>query len=250
MARKRATAKSAPTKGRAAGTPDVPKKQKKVRWYHQVWQAYQMTREADPAVTWWMLLVLVGALAIGIGLGFAFLSPVYGGVVALPFGVLGAMFLLARRAERAAFRRIEGQPGAARAALGTIRRGWSFPEEPVAIDPRSQDLVFRGVGRPGVLLVSEGPPNRAGRLLENERKRTARVLPSVPIHLIQCGNGEGQVPLHKLPQAVRKLKPTLTRHEVAAVDKRLTALGGARLPIPKGIDPTRMRPDRRAIRGR
>src|SRR5690606_33153503 len=134
--------------------------------------------------------------------------------------------------------------------LGTIRRGWSFPEEPVAIDPRSQDLVFRGVGRAGVVLSSEGPPNRAARMLEAERKRTARALPSVPVHLVQCGNAEGQVPLRKLTKQVQKLKSTLTKQEVAEVNKRLTALGGTRLPIPKGVDPARARPDRKGIRGR
>jgi hypothetical protein len=36
---------------------------------------------------------------------------------------------------------------------------------------------------------------------------------------------------------------------VQAVSKRLASLG-PRLPIPKGIDPTRIRPDRRAMRGR
>jgi len=35
-------------------------KVKKTRWYHQVWQAYQMTRKVDPAVTWIVLAVFVG----------------------------------------------------------------------------------------------------------------------------------------------------------------------------------------------
>lgn len=106
------------------------------------------------------------------------------------------------------------------------------------------------MGRPGIVLIAEGPAGRASRLLENERKRTARVVPSVPITLLQCGNGEGQVPLRKLPVAVRKLKPQLTKQEVAEVDKRLTALGAMRPPLPKGIDPTKARPDRKGMRGR
>ena len=117
------------------------------------------------------------------------------------------MFVLARRAETAAYTQIEGQPGAAYAALGTIRRGWTFTQEPVAVDPRTQDLVFRGVGRPGVVLVGEGPAPRIAKLLEAERKRTARVISGAPITLIQVGDGEGQVPLRKLPRAVQKLRP-------------------------------------------
>ena len=101
-----------------------------------------------------------------------------------------------------------------------------------------------------VVLVGEGPAPRIGRLLEAERKRTARVISGVPITLIQAGDGEGQVPLRKLPRAVQRLKPTLTKQEVGEVLKRLTALGAVRLPVPKGIDPMRARPDRKGMRGR
>jgi hypothetical protein len=227
-----------------------PPKQKKTRWYHQVWQAYRMTRKADPAVTWLLLGVFVGVIAVALIIGLLWGPWLYTLLLGIPFALLAAMLVLARRAEAAAYTQIEGQPGASRAALGTIRRGWNFPEEPVAVDPRTQDLVFRGVGRAGVVLVGEGPAPRIGRLLESERKRTARLLPNVPIHLVQAGSGEGQVPLRKLPRTVQKLKPTLTKQETSEVIKRLTALGAVRLPVPKGVDPMRARPDRKGMRGR
>lgn len=233
-----------------AGSSTKQKKPKKRRWYHQVWAAYQMTRKEDPNVTWVMAAVFVGILAVALGIGVLWGPWVYTLLVGLPFALLGSMFVLTRRAERAAYGQIEGQPGAARAALGTIRRGWTFTEEPVVVDPRTQDLIFRGIGRPGVVLVSEGPPGRVNKLLDKEEKRISRVLPNVPVTKIQCGNGEGQVALRKLPRAVQKLKPQLTRPETGEVLKRLTALGAARLPIPKGIDPTRARPDRKGMRGR
>jgi len=226
-----------------------PKKQKKQRWYHQVWDAYKMTRTEDPAVTWIMLAVFVGILAVAIGIGLAWGPWVYTLIVGLPFAFLGSLFVLTRRAETAAYSRIDGQPGAARAALGTIRRGWTFDDEPVALTPQ-QDLVFRGVGRAGVVLVGEGPTHRVTKLLEGEKRRITRVLPNVPVTTIQCGNGEGQVPLKKVSRTVQKLRPTLTKPETAEVSKRLRALGGAKLPIPKGIDPTRARPDRKGMRGR
>jgi hypothetical protein len=247
MARKNSGSTGAPAAGEQVAKQKKPKKQ---RWYHQVWAAYQMTRKQDPAVTWVMLGVFVGILAVALGIGLWWGQWVYTLIVGLPFAALGAMFVLTRRAERAAYRQIEGQPGAARAALGTIRRGWTFDEEPVAVDPRTQDLVFRGVGRAGVVLVSEGPAHRAKRLLESERKRVTRVLPNVPVTLVQVGNDEGQVALPKLPRTVQKLKPTLTKPETAEVSKRLRALGAARLPIPKGVDPTRARPDRKGLKGR
>ncbi len=235
---------SRPGTGKAADTPP------KVRWYKQLWMAYTMARETDPSVTWWVLGSFVGVLALGAVLGVLAHNFVYFTVMAIPFAALAGMYVLARRAETAAYSRIEGKPGASLSALSTVRRGWTFTEEPVAVDPRTQDLVFRGLGRPGVVLVGEGPAHRVGKLLEAERKRTARVLSGVPITVLQVGSDEGQVALRKLPRTVQKLKPKLTKAEVGEVGKRLNALGGARLPIPKGVDPLRARPDRRGMRGR
>lgn len=243
MARQNTSAASSEPSGK-------PAKVRKMRWYHQLWQAYQMTRKVDPAVTWWLLGSFLGVLAIALVIGLLVDQVVYVLLLGLPFAALAAMYLLARRAETAAYRQIEGQPGASLSALRTIRRGWEFPEEPAAVDPRTQDLVFRGIGRAGIVLVGEGPAARIGRLLDTERKRTARVLPNVPITLLQAGSEEGQVPLRKLPRTVQKLKPTLTKQEVAEISKRLRALGGPRLPVPKGIDPMRARPDRKGMRGR
>lgn len=244
MARDRSAPSPAPDG--AAKAPKV----RKTRWYHQLWQAYQMTRRTDPAVTWWVLGAFVAVLAVAVVIGVAIDQIGYLLFVGLPFAVLAGLFVLARRAETAAYSQIEGQPGASLSALRTIRRGWDFPEEPVAVDPRTQDLVFRGVGRPGVVLVGEGPKHRVQRLLDAERKRIARILPNVPVTMLQVGQEEGQVSLRKLPRTVQKLKPTLTKQEAAEVTKRLKALGGTRLPLPKGVDPYRARPDRKGMRGR
>lgn len=246
MARKKSSASSADPDGSVSKV----KKPKKTRFYHQIWQAYQMARRSDPAVTWWILGVFFGVLAVAAIVGVLLNQVGYLLFLGVPFAALAAMFVLARRAEAAAYKQIEGQPGAALSALRTIRRGWDFPEEPAAMDPRTQDLVFRGVGRAGVVLVGEGPSGRSARLLEAERKKVARVLPNVKITVIQAGNGTEQVPLRKLARTVQKLKPTLSKLETAEVNKRLRALGGARLPVPKGVDPMRARPDRKGMRGR
>jgi len=231
-------------------TPAAEAPLKKQRWYRQLWQVYQMTRKSDPAVTWIVLATFFGVIAVGLIIGFLVHAWVYVLLLSLPFAALAAMFILSRRVEAAAFGQIEGEPGAALAALRSIRRGWTFPEEPAAVDPRTRDLVFRGVGRAGVVLVSEGPAPRVNKLLESERKRTARVISGAPITLIQMGDGEGQVPLRKIPRAVQKLRPKLTKAEVIEVNKRLNALGGVRLPVPKGVDPNKARPDRKGMRGR
>ena len=117
-------------KSASASAPAKPAKVKKTRWYHQVWQAYQMTRQQDPAVTWLILGVFFGIVAVGLILGLLVFTWWYTLLLSIPFALLGAMFTLTRRAERAAYARIEGQPGAALSALGTIRRGWTFAQEP------------------------------------------------------------------------------------------------------------------------
>ncbi|GMA31506.1 DUF4191 domain-containing protein [Litorihabitans aurantiacus] len=233
--------------------PTKPKKSKvrKRRWYHQVWDVFQMTRKADPTVPWIMLAILVIAAGLGFAVGAIFNQGPYGLFVGVPVGILAATIFLSRRAERAAYSSLEGQPGAVSAALGTIRRGWNIEEQPVAVDGRSQAMVFRAIGRPGVVFVADGGSRGIQqRLLEGERKRAGRLVPDVPIHLMQTGREEGQVPLPKVAAAVKKHKNRLTPAEVAEITKRLKALGGVRMPIPKGVDPTRMRPDRKGMRGR
>lgn len=234
-------------KDTASATP------KKRRWYHQLWDVFTMTRRHDPRVVWWMLIVFVATVAVGIGIGFLVNPGMlwYFIVLAVPFGLLFAMIILSRRAERAAYSRIEGQPGAVSAALGTIRRGWNIEEEPVVVDPRTQAMVFRAIGKPGVVLIGDGGTRGVQqRILDGERKRVLRLIPEAPVHLIQCGREEGQVPLPEIVKALRKLKGSLTKLEVAEVSKRLTALAKLRMPIPKGMDPSRARPDRKAMRGR
>jgi len=216
----------------------------------QMRQVYGMTRKADPSVTWWMLGVFVGVLAVALVIGFLVGHPIYLTVIGLPLALLGAMVVLARKAEAAAYSQIEGRPGAAGAALRSIRRGWDIQEQPVAVDARTQDSVFRGVGRAGVLLVGDGAPHRVGKLLEAERRKVTRVLPSVPVHVLQAGSGEGQVPLKSLARRVQRLKPVMTKDEMSQVQRRLRAIGGIRMPVPKGVDPLRARPDRKASRGR
>ncbi|MCL2850558.1 MAG: DUF4191 domain-containing protein [Micrococcales bacterium] len=227
-----------------------PKKAKKPRWYNHLWKAYKITQEYDRRTVWILagIVVVVTAAFVAIG-GVVTGKFWYWGLLGFTFGLVGAMLFLSRRVEVAAYSQIEGQPGAAYAALSTLKRGWTFAQEPTAMNPQ-QDTVFRGVGRPGVVLVSEGPPHRVARLLDGERKRCARVAGGVPVILVQMGNGEDQVPLRRLTRYLSKLKPALTKQEVEAVNKRLVAMGGAKLPVPKGIDPMRVRPDRKGLRGR
>jgi hypothetical protein len=214
-------------------------------------QIFSITRESDPLLPLWMLGAFVAVVLVAFLIGLPLGHPVYLAVLGVPLGVLLALLIMSRRAERFAYQRAAGQPGVTGQVMKNIRRGWFVEEEPVAIDPRTRDLVFRAVGRPGVALVTEGPVPRVNRLVDGERKRVTRVLgPNVPVLVFHVGDGEGQVPLRKINSKLMRSKPSLTKTEAGQVAARLKALGGARPPIPKGIDPTRMRPDRKGVRGR
>lgn len=217
----------------------------------QLRQIYTVTRQADPKLPLWMLGGFVVTLLVAFGLGVLIGHAVYLTILGVPLAVMVALVIMSRLAERSAYQRMAGQPGVAGAVLKNIRRGWYVEDEPVAVDPRTRDLVFRAIGRPGVALVTEGPLPRVQRLVDGERKRITRVLgTNVPIMVVHVGDGEGQVPLRRLNSTLMKSRPTLTKTEVSQVIGRLRALGAVRPPIPKGIDPTRVRPDRKGVRGR
>lgn len=217
----------------------------------QLRQIYSVTRQAEPRLPLWMLAAFLVTLLVAFLIGLLIGHPVYLTIIGVPLALMVALVVMSRRAERSAYSRMSGQPGVSGAVLKNIRRGWYVEDEPAAIDPRTRDLVFRAIGRPGVALVSEGPLPRVQRLVDGERKRIARVLgPNVPVLVINVGDGDGQVPLGKLNSKLMRSKPVLTKTEVSQVAARLRALGGMKPPIPKGIDPTRARPDRKGARGR
>lgn len=252
MARTRettASTKDAPKRGR--GTADGTKKPGRIK---QMVEVYKYTQDVDRSTAPMMIGALLLAIALGVLISWlVFNSPWYGIFIGVGFGVLAAMLILARKAERAAFARIKGQPGAALAAMQSIRRGWNVAEEPVQVDPRSQKMVFRASGRSGIALVAEDASSTSMKLLEKERRSIRRVLhhEGVPIHQIIVGDGEGQVPLHKLPTHMTRMKRVLTKDESAQVNKRLAALHRSiRQSVPKGVDPMRARPNRKAMRGR
>lgn len=240
---------SAPKRRLFSRKPKPEKGPKKTGRMKQISEVFKMTRRNDPNVVWIMLLAFLSIVAVGLVIGFLIQNWITMLIIAIPLGFLAAVFILSRRAERAAFSQIEGQPGAAGAALSVLRRGWILQDQPVAMNPRSQDAVFRAIGRPGIVLVTEGPTARVKPLADAEKRKMARIVPNVKVHVIEAGRGEGQVPLAQVAKKAQKLKKNLTKQEVQAVNKRLTALG-TKLPIPKGVDPFKARPDRKAMRGR
>jgi len=180
----------------------------------------------------------LGILAVFVVVGLltglaAFLIPL--GVL---LGLLVALLLFGRFASAAQYAAIEGQPGAAAAVLQNMRGNWTVT--PTVGANRNMDVVHRAVGRPGVVLVGEGSPNRLASLLAAEKKRVARVAYEVPIFEFQVGNGEGQVPISKLQRKIMRLPRNLKPAAVSDINHRLKALQPS-LQAPKGPIPRNIR---------
>ncbi len=224
--------------------------------FTQVLRVYRSVKTVDPKIGWWLLLAVVVTLLGAVAVGAVFGHPLYALVIGIPLALLAGMVVLSRRGERAAYDAMKGQAGATAGALGSLRRGWYYSQEPVAADAaRPNDLanaamVFRALGRPGVVLLAEGPAARAKKLLDKERKKVERVAPGVPVHTLEVGDGKGQVPVRKVNRTMTKMKPVLNKEEMSVVNKRLKSLPGVRQGVPAGVDPTKARMDRRSLRGR
>lgn len=219
-------------------------------FFKQIGDVFKMTRKYDPSVLWWMIGAFVAALLVGLVIGLITGSPVLWTLMFIPLGLLAAIIIMNKKAEKAAFSQIDGRPGAAGAALSQLGRGWVVEEEPIAVNPRTQETVFRATGKAGVVLVADGEYHRAKKLAEKQRKHMERFLPNVEIRVLQVGHGQNEVRLYEVKSTIKRMKKTLNRHEVRAVEQRISSLPVNNLGIPKGIDPNRMRPDRKAMRGR
>jgi hypothetical protein len=214
-------------------------------------QAYKLTRERDKRVG---IVCLAWFVVVGAVVGGVFwwlIHPLAGVIVGVASGALAWMVIFGRRAERAAYAQLEGQPGAAAAALGVLRRGWHV--QPAVSVTKNQDLIHRVVGRPGVILIGEGNPQRVRNLLGVEKKKHARVVGDVPIYDILAGDeddGEDAVTVKRLSKHIMKLPRNIAPADVTDVLQRLKALDAMRptMPIPRGPMPTSARAARQAAR--
>ena len=198
--------------------------------------AFALVRKENPSALIYMAVAFIAAVVLGIIIGSVAGHPVYFAILFIPIGIVVAFFLFTRFANSAAFSSIEGQLGAGASVLMGIRKG--FTTTPAVVVNRSQDMVHRSVGRCGVVLVAEGG-FAARQLMNDERKKTERYVPGVPVTEIFVGDESGQVSIRKLQKTLKKLPKKLSPAQLREVRARLKAVGGMAMPIPKGPMPTR-----------
>ena len=220
--------------------------------FSQFREQVKFLKEVDPkamplGIFFGVLIFLVILVLGSIISGFAFLGIVIWAVLAIVTGYLTLLLTMTRRANSAIFKKYENEPGRISITVGTLtRRRWKGNNQPVAVNPRTKDMVFRIVGPAGVVLMAEGAKTSAKAMLEEERRKVQRLASGVTVHTFYSAqDGEG-VPLGQLHKKISKLKRSLNRAEIAAVQNRLASIDSrSGLPIPKGIDPMKMRASRR-----
>ncbi|MCW2595900.1 MAG: hypothetical protein JWR06_2207 [Jatrophihabitans sp.] len=252
MAKSAGSGKPAKLSGAEKKAARVGKRARRRESIRNVRQAFTLTRQKDPKFVPYLVLFSVLAAAIVYVIALLVSGSYYVPIpLALVFGLVVGMFVFSRRAQRSMFAQAEGQAGAAGWMLQQQLRGdWRLTQ---AVAGTTQlDAVHRLVGRPGVVLVGEGAPHRVRGLLAQEKKRTARVVGDTPIYDITIGTDEGDLRLSKLNRYLLKLPANLSKEQVGALEKRLSALGGARAPLPQGPMPqgTKMRNVQRTVRRR
>ena len=235
------------------------KAKKKTSTISQIAKIYQFTYEEDKTLPWLLtaaiLVPTLIAVVICLLAHFGWLSWILTVLLGIMLGLLLATMTLTRRSDKVGYAKMEGRPGAAAAVLsGISKAGFSFPQEPVWIDAKTKDAVWRGTGRTGVYLIAEGDYNRVNKAMNREEEKIRRITrgSAIPIYRISVGHGPDQVPLNKLQRTVIKKKVKLTATELETLNDRLVTLQKRQnaLGMPKGIDPTRIHVSRKAMRGR
>ncbi|MBP3223148.1 MAG: DUF4191 domain-containing protein [Actinomycetaceae bacterium] len=218
-------------------------------WWRQIRDIYRITKQTYSWIGWALLGTIVAGIALGVLLGITTGHWITYPLILTLAGITVALFLLSRYAKKAQYQQIANYPGAGGMVLSTLGNGWNTSQEPVRIN-RDRDTVFRAIGRPGVVLVAEGPKKRVYNLVQQERKSINRTAgKEVPITVLYVGDGsDGTVTIDKLERTVKKLPKALTRTDVSNLIARLDRLQRNAMPIPKGIDPMKVRPSRRSMR--
>lgn len=219
----------------------------------QIKRAYQLTHEYDKRLPLWVFGPWVGIFVVMLVIGFVIGHPIYMGLLGLMLGMLAAMIFLVRRTKRATYKRYAGQAGSAEVALSMLPKQWV--SKPVIAVTRQMDAIHRTLGPGGLVLIGEGEPGRLKALLAGEVKKHERVAYGVKVTTIVMGSKEGQVPLDKLADHIKKLPKTLQPNQITDIKQRLRALDAVRpqVPMPKGPMPTsprQVKGSRQAMRGR
>ncbi len=241
-----------PSPGSLEGMARSSEPEKRPRFFSQLKSLFTFTRAEFRFLPWLLAAIIVAGIGLGVLIGFlippfAIWSVILWGVTGLFAGILAALMTMTRLSTSAMYKKIDGMPGATGHVISTsLGRRWVASEMPVGINPKTQDAVYRTIGRGGVVIIGEGSKGRLSRLVNEERSKIGRLAHGVPVTVLYVGHGTDEVPIKDLSKTIKGLPKSLDRATMAAVVKRVDSMsqGVTSLPIPKGIDPTKVRAPR------
>ncbi|GAA1078437.1 DUF4191 domain-containing protein [Nocardiopsis composta] len=211
--------------------------QKKPGRFKQIGMVAKVVHQQSPKSIPIAVAIFVGIVALSVVGAVLTGGWLYWMSLGIPIGFLAGFIFFTRSAQKIQYKMLDGQLGAGMAVLENMRGDWTV--DPGVGATRQMDVVHRVVGRPGIVLVGEGDPNRLRKVIGAEKKRVARVAYNMPIYDVVVGNGEGQVKIADLQKHMMKLPRNLDKTEVAEVRYRLRALPAAvqmpKGPMPKGV---------------
>jgi len=229
-----------------------PEPEKRPGFFSQLKSLFRFTREVYSWLPWAQIAILVVGILLGLVVGylippFQVWTLVLWAITGLMVGVLGALMLMTRMSTKAMYAKIDGMPGASGHVLSTsLGRNWQSSDTPVGINPKTQEAVYRAVGRGGIVVVGEGARGRLTRLVNEERTKAQRVAHGVPVTVLYVGHGEDEVAIADLSKTIKKLPKAIDKTTMAAVIRRIDSVSQSvtSLPIPKGVDPMKARAQR------
>lgn len=230
----------------------APAPEKRPGFFSQIKSLFRFTREVYRWLPWAQIAILIAGVLLGLVAGyliqpFQVWTLILWAITGLMLGVLGAMFLMTRLSTSAMYQKIDGMPGATGHVLSTsLGRSWQASDTPVGINPKTQEAVYRAVGKGGIVVVGEGSRGRLTRLVNEERTKAQRVAHGVPVTVLYVGHGDDDVAIADLAKTIKKLPKAIDKTTMAAVIRRIDSVSQslASLPIPKGVDPTKVRAPR------
>ena len=224
--------------GKATGNNAAAAKPPRGARAKQIRMAFSMTRKSDPKLIPILAAAFLAPFALMLAIGFVIGHPIYLGILGFMVALVATVAVFGRRVQKTAYAQVEGQVGAAAAILQNMRGDWRVT--PAVGFTRDQDLLHRVLGRPGIVLVGEGSPNRVRGLVIAEKKKLARWIGDTPVYDVIVGDGEGQIGLRDLERHFVKLPRNIKPVVVNDLDRKLKAMPAAQMPIPKGPMPTRV----------
>ncbi|HYI51318.1 MAG TPA: DUF4191 family protein, partial [Microbacterium sp.] len=196
--------------------------EKRPGFFSQIRTLYTFTQKAYRWLPWLLAAIFLVCVGLGVAIGFllppiALWSIILWAVTGLMLGVLASLMTMTRLSTSAMYKQIDGMPGAAGHVLSTsLGRNWQSSDMPVGVNPKTQEAVYRAVGRGGIVIVGEGARGRLTRLINDERSKAQRVATGVPVHVLYVGHAADEVPIAKLAPTIKALPKKIDRATMAA----------------------------------